>query len=60
MGKPEGKRPLGRPRRKWDNIKLNLGEVACDPIDWTNVAEGRDEWRAYTNAVMNPRAPIRP
>ena len=58
MGKSEGKRPLGRPRRRWeDNIKMNLSEVGCDPIGWIALAEDRDQWRAYERAVMNLRVP---
>ena len=45
VGKPEGKRPLGIPRHRWeDNIKMNLVEVSCDPRDWTDLAEDRDQW----------------
>ena len=52
--KPEGKRPLGRPRRRWeDNIKMDLREVGCDLRDWIALAEDRDQWRAYVRAVMN-------
>jgi hypothetical protein len=58
VGKPEGKRPLGRPRRRWvDNIKMNLREVGWDGMDWTDLAQDRDRWRAYVNAVMNLRVP---
>ena len=60
MRKPEGKRPLGRPRRRWeDNIKMNFREVGCDPGDWLDVAEDREQlqWRAYVRAVMNCRFP---
>ena len=54
--KPEGKRPLGRQRRRWeDNIKMDLREVGCDPIDWIDLAEDRDQWRVYVRAVMNLR-----
>ena len=57
-GKPESKRPLGRPRLGWeDNIKMNLREVGCVPRDWIALAEDRDEWRAYVRAVMNLRIP---
>jgi hypothetical protein len=57
VGKPEGKRPLGRPRRKWvDNIKMDLREVGWDGIDWIDLAD-RDRWRALVNAVMNLRVP---
>ena len=58
MGKPEGKRPLGRPRRRWeDNIKMDLHEVRCECMDWMDVTEDRDRWRAVVNAVMNLRVP---
>ncbi|KAJ4439937.1 hypothetical protein ANN_08068 [Periplaneta americana] len=52
VGRPEGKRPLGRPRRKWeDNIKMDLREVGYDDRDWINLAQDRDRWRAYTGFV---------
>jgi len=58
MGKPEGKRPLGRPRHTWeDNIKMHLQEVGCGDMDWIKLAVGRDRWRALVNAVMNLRVP---
>ena len=58
VGKFEGKRPLGRPRRRWeDNIKMDLREVDCDPRDWIDLAEDRDQCRAYVRAVMNLRVP---
>ena len=54
MGKPEGKRPLGRPRRRWDdNIKMDLREVGCDPGEWIDLAEDRDQWWGYVRAGMN-------
>ena len=54
MGKSEGKRPLERPRRRWeDNIKMDLKEVGCGPGDWTDLAEDRDQWRAYVRAAMS-------
>jgi len=53
-GKPEGKRPLGRPRRRWkDNIKMDLQAAGCRGMDWIKLAEDRDRWRALMNAVMN-------
>ena len=58
VGKPERKRPLRRPRRRWeDNIKINLREVGCDPRYWIALAEDRVQWRAYVRAVMNLRVP---
>jgi hypothetical protein len=58
VGKPEGKKPLGRPRRRWeDNIKMDLQEVGCERINWIELAQRRDRWRKVVNAVMNLRAP---
>jgi hypothetical protein len=54
VGKPEGKRPLGRPRRKWmDNIKMDLGQVGCGDVDWIGLAQDRNRRRALVNSVMN-------
>ena len=58
VGKPEGKRPLGRPRHRWgDNIKMDLQEMGCEGMDWTDVAQDRDKWQALVNAVINLQVP---
>ena len=58
VGKPEGKRPLGRPRSRWeDNNKMDFQEVGCGGMDWIKLAQDRDRWRALVNAVMNLRVP---
>jgi hypothetical protein len=54
VGKPEGKRPLGTPRRRWvDNIKMDLGEISWGGMDWIDLVQDRDQWRALVNTVMN-------
>jgi hypothetical protein len=56
VGKPEVKRPLGRPRRRWeDNFKMNLQEVVCEDIDWSELAQDRGRWPTLVSAVMNLR-----
>jgi hypothetical protein len=58
VGKPEGKRPLGRPRRRWvDKIKMDLLEIGWGSGDWIGLAQDRDKWRVLVNAVMNLRVP---
>ena len=58
VGKLEGKRPLGRPRRRWvDNIRIELQEVGCGYVDWIGPAQNRDRWRTLVSAVMNLRVP---
>jgi len=58
VGKPEGKRPLGRPRRRWvDNIRMDLREVGCGYVDWIGLAQDRDRWRMLVSAVMNLGVP---
>jgi hypothetical protein len=56
VGKPEGKRPLGRPRRRWeDGIRMDLREIGWGGVDWILLAQARDQWRAVVSAVMNLR-----
>jgi len=56
VGKPEGKRPLVKPRRRWeDNIKLDLRETGCGNMEWIDLAEDRDRWQTFVNVVMNFR-----
>ena len=58
VGKPEGKRPLGRPRRRWvDNIRMDLQQVGCGYLDWIGLAQHRESWRTLVSAVMNLRVP---
>jgi hypothetical protein len=58
VGNLEEKRPLGRPRRRWvDNIKMNLREIGWNGMDWIDLAQDRDQWRAHVNMLMNLRIP---
>jgi hypothetical protein len=58
VGKPEGKRPLGIPRRRWlDNIRMDLGEVGCGDVDCIGLAQDRNRWRALVNSILNFRFP---
>jgi hypothetical protein len=58
VGKPEGKRPLGRPRRTWmDNTKMDLLEIRVNVVDWIGLAQDRYRWRALVNSIMNLRVP---
>jgi hypothetical protein len=58
VGRPEGKRPLGRPRRRWeDSIKMNLREIGIDEANWIRLAQDRVQWRAFVNTVINLRVP---
>jgi len=58
VGKPEGKRPLGRPRRRWEsNIKMDLQEVGCGGVDWNELDQDRDRWRALLNVIKTLRVP---
>jgi hypothetical protein len=58
VGNPEGRRPLGRPRCRWvDNIKMGLREIGLDGINWIDLAQDRDQWRALVNTIMNLRIP---
>jgi hypothetical protein len=58
VGNLEGKKPLGRPRRRWvDNIKMDLGEIGWDGMDWIELAQDRDQWRALVDTAMNFRVP---
>jgi hypothetical protein len=58
MGNPEGRRSLGRPRRRWaNNINMDLRQIRWDGVDWIDLAQDRDQWRAHVNTVMNLRVP---
>jgi hypothetical protein len=59
VGNPEEKRPLGRPRLRWeDGIEMDLREIGCGGVEWIHVVQDRDRWRAVVNAVMNLRVPV--
>jgi hypothetical protein len=57
VGKPEGRRPLGRPRCRWLDIRIDLGEVGWGDVDWIGLAQDRNRWRALVNSVLNLRVP---
>jgi hypothetical protein len=57
VGKPEGKRPLGRTRRRWVDIRMDLGEVGWGDVDWIGLSKDRNRWRAVVNSVLNLRVP---
>jgi hypothetical protein len=57
VGKPEGKRPLGRPRRRWVDIRTDLGEVGWSDVDWIGPAQDRNRWKALVNSLLNLRVP---
>jgi hypothetical protein len=58
VGKPEGKRTLGRPKRRWvDNIKMDIRKIGWDGVDWIDMAQDRDQWRALLNMALNLRVP---
>jgi hypothetical protein len=58
VGKPEGKRPLGRPRRRWvNNIKMDVREIELGGMDWIDLVQDRDQWMALVNTIMNVRVP---
>jgi hypothetical protein len=58
VGKPEGRRPLGRPRRRWeDDIEIDLREIEWGAVDWIHLAQDRDHWRALVNTAMNVEVP---
>jgi hypothetical protein len=57
IGRPEGKRPLGRPMRRWDDIKMDLSEIGIDGVNWIRLGLDRVQWRAFVNTVMNLRVP---
>jgi hypothetical protein len=57
VGRPEGRKPLGRPRRRWEDIKRDLREIGFGDVEWINLAQDRERWRALVNTVMNLRGP---
>jgi hypothetical protein len=60
VGKPEGRRPLGRPRHRWeDNIRMDIRGIGCNDVNWIDVAQDRDQWRSLVKTVMNLRVSIK-
>jgi hypothetical protein len=57
VGKPEEKKPLGRHRRRWEDIRIDLREIEYEGVDWTHLAQGRDQWWILVNTAMNVRVP---
>jgi hypothetical protein len=57
VGKRESKRSLGRPRRRWEDVRMDLREMGCEGVDWIHLAQDRDQWRVHENTVINLRVP---